>query len=78
LTEGQEQGWTGNCGNAAIAARLFFENVRLFLKNVWHFKDILIVFKTFSEKLRLFLINLRVFSKIARLSKFFFVILRFF
>jgi hypothetical protein len=38
----------------------------------------LIVVKTFSEKLRLFLINLRVFSKIARLSKFFFVILRFF
>jgi hypothetical protein len=41
------QGRTGQCGNAAIAAKLFFRECEAFLKNAWHFKDI-------SENLRLF------------------------
>jgi hypothetical protein len=34
-------------GNAAIVARLFFENARLFFKNAWHFKNIFREFETF-------------------------------
>jgi hypothetical protein len=30
----------GRCGNAAIAARLFFYECAAFFKNGWHFKDI--------------------------------------
>jgi hypothetical protein len=41
------QGWTGHCGNAAIAAS-FFENARLF-KNAWHFKDIFREFEAFLK-----------------------------
>jgi hypothetical protein len=34
------QGRTDHGSNAANAARLYFENARLFFKNALHFKDI--------------------------------------
>jgi hypothetical protein len=46
---GPDQERTGHCGNAAIASRLFFENVRLFFKNAWHFKDIFREFEAFLK-----------------------------
>jgi hypothetical protein len=38
---------TGYCGNAETAP--VFENVRLFLKNAWHLKDIFREFEAFLK-----------------------------
>jgi hypothetical protein len=39
------QGWTGHCGNTVIAARLYVENARLFLRMRVFFKG----FEAFSK-----------------------------
>jgi hypothetical protein len=71
----------GYCGNAAIAAGLFF-------KKAWQFKDIFseigaflkisILFKAFPEKLRIFLSDKRLFQKLRGFSNTFIVELRLF
>jgi hypothetical protein len=38
-----------HCGNAAIAARLFFLRMRGFFKNGWHFKDVFRDFEVFLK-----------------------------
>jgi hypothetical protein len=62
---GFAQGWTGHCGNVAIAEKLFFfENARIFVfKTAWHFSDIFreIEADSFYRHLRLLLINMRLF-----------------
>jgi hypothetical protein len=40
---------TGQCGNAAITTKLFFENERLFFKNARYFEDISRDFKAFLK-----------------------------
>jgi hypothetical protein len=66
------QGRTGHCGNCREA---FFENVRLFLKNVWYFKDIFrkiaailkwfeFFFKDFNSFRRYFQRNVRLFQRL--------------
>jgi hypothetical protein len=39
----------GELAILAIAAMLYFENARLFVKNAWHFKDIFREFEAFLK-----------------------------
>jgi hypothetical protein len=65
-------GWTGHCGNAAIATRLYFSECEaFFLKKTWHFNDIFrqflkisILFEDIFREIEAFLIILKVFQRL--------------